>query len=89
MDQVFTPINDSFKGEHTGSSRYDSAESEEDSKDSFEIQRMSLGSNGADLLRKTCERNKREAQAVRPSANQFMNMVESEQVNSYFRAAMN
>ena len=33
MDQVITPINDSLKGEHTGSSRYASSESEEDSND--------------------------------------------------------
>ena len=87
MDQVLTPINDSPKSEHTGSSRYDSAESEEDSNDSFEIQPM-LGPKGADMLRKTFERNAAEAQAGRPSAMQFMNMVESELVNSYFRAAM-
>ena len=88
MDQVLTPINDSPKGEHTGSSRYASAESEEDSNDSFEIQWMSLGPKGSDLLRKIFERNAAEAQAGRPSAMQFMNMVESELVNSYFRAAM-
>ena len=88
MDQVLTPINDSPKSEHTGSSRYASAESEEDSNDLFEIQRMSLGPKGADLLRKTFERNAAETQAGRPSATQFMNMAESEQVNSYFRAAM-
>ena len=83
-----TPINDSLKDGNTGSSRYASAESEEDSNDSFEIQRMSLGPKGADLLRKTFERNAAEAQAGRPSAMQFMNMVKSEQVNFYFRAAM-
>uniref|UniRef100_A0AAV1VN59 Uncharacterized protein n=1 Tax=Peronospora matthiolae TaxID=2874970 RepID=A0AAV1VN59_9STRA len=37
MDQVPTPINDSHKGEHTGSSRYALAESEENSNNSFEI----------------------------------------------------
>ena len=88
MDQVLTPINDFPNDERTGSSRYASAESEEDSNDSFEIQRMSLGPKGADLLRKKFERNKAESQARRPSTTQFINMVESEQVNSYFRAAM-
>ena len=49
---------------------------------------MSLGPKGADLLRKTFERNAAEVQAGRPSATQIKNMVESEQVNSSFRAAM-
>ena len=88
MDQALTSINDSPKGEHTGSSRYASAESEEDSNDPLEIQRNSLGPKGADLLRKTFERNAVEAQAGRSSATQFMNMAESEQLNSYFRSAM-
>uniref|UniRef100_A0AAV1V400 Uncharacterized protein n=1 Tax=Peronospora matthiolae TaxID=2874970 RepID=A0AAV1V400_9STRA len=88
IDQVFTPINGSPEGEHTVSYRYASAESLKDSNDSFEIQRMSLAPKGADLLRKTLERNAAEAQAEKPSAPQFMNMVESDQVNSYFRAAM-
>ena len=88
IDQVFTPINDDPKDEQTGSSRYASADLEEDSNDSFEIQRMSLGTKGADMLRKTFEQNEAEAQAERLSATLFMNMVESEQVNSYFRAAI-
>ena len=74
--------------EHTGSSRYASAKSEEESNDSFEIQRMSLGPKGANLLRKQFERNEVEGQAGKLSATQFMNMVESDQVNSCFRAAM-
>uniref|UniRef100_A0AAV1UZH6 Uncharacterized protein n=1 Tax=Peronospora matthiolae TaxID=2874970 RepID=A0AAV1UZH6_9STRA len=75
-------------GEHTGSFRYASAESEGDSNDSFEIQRMSLEPKNADLLRKTFERNAAEAQAGKPTAMRFMNMVKSEQVNSFFRAPM-
>ena len=46
MDQALTPIHDSSKNEHTRSSRYASAESEEDSNDLMEIQRMSLGPRG-------------------------------------------
>ena len=42
MDQVLTPINDSRNGEHTGSSRYASAEPEDELTDSVEIQPMSL-----------------------------------------------
>ena len=80
MDHVLTPINDFPKEEHTGSSRFASAESEENSNDSFEIQRMSLGPRGADLLRKKFERNEAEAQAEKAPAMQLMNMVELEQV---------
>ena len=71
MDQVLTPINDFPKEEHTESSRYASAESEEDSNDSFEIQRMSLGLRGADLLRRSLNemrrRRKRESHRRRSS----------------------
>ena len=49
---------------------------------------MSLGPKGADLLRKTFKRNAAEAQAGSPSATQFLNMAESEQVSSFFRVAM-
>ena len=84
MDQVLTPINDSSKVEYTGSSRYASAESGENSNDSIDIQRMSLGPKGADLLRKKLELNEAEAQSGKSLATQFMNMVESDQVNSYF-----
>ena len=88
MDQVLTPINDSPKGEHTGSSRYTSVDSEVDSNDSSEIQRMSLRPRGADLLRKKFGKNDAEVHAERPPVTQFMNMVESDQPNFYFRAAM-
>ena len=80
MDQVLTPIIDFPKEEYTGSSRFASAESEENSNDSFEIQRMSLGPRGADILRKKFERNEAEAQAEKPPATQLMNMVELKQV---------
>ena len=79
MDQVLTPIHDSIKDEHTGLSRYASVEPDEDSNDSFEIQRMTLEPKGADLLWKTFKWNAAEAQAGRLSATQFMNLVESEQ----------
>ena len=49
---------------------------------------MSLGPRGENLLREKFERNEAETQAGKPPATQFMNMVESYQVNSYFRAAM-
>ncbi|CAI5733429.1 unnamed protein product [Hyaloperonospora brassicae] len=88
MDLILTPINDSPKNEHTGSSRYASTGSRDDSKYSIEIQRMCIGPRAADLLRKKFERNEAEAQEGKPQATLFMNMVESDQVNSYFRAAM-
>ena len=88
MDHVLAPINDFSKEEHTGSSRYASAESEEESNDSFEIQRMSLETKGAGLLQQKFKRNGAKAQAGKPAATQFMNMVESDQANSYFLAAM-
>ena len=88
MDQALTPINDFPNIEHTGSSRYASAESEDESIDSFEIQRMSLGPRGSYLLRTKLELNEAEAQHGKPSATQFMNMVESDQVNPIFLAAM-
>ena len=56
--------------------------------DSPDIQRMSLGPNGADLLRKTFERNEAKAQTGKRAATQFMSMMESDQADSYFRAAM-
>ena len=49
---------------------------------------MSLGPRGEDLLRKKLELNKAGALSVKPPATQFMNMVESEQVSSCFRASM-
>ena len=88
MDRALTSINGSPNGEHTGLSRYASAESEEESNDSVKIQRMSLGPRGADLLRKKLELNEAEARSGKPAVTQFINMVESDQVNSYFRAAM-
>ena len=57
IDQVLTPINDFAKNEHTGSSRYASAESEEESNDLFATQRILLGPSGADLLRTKLELN--------------------------------
>ena len=88
MDQVITPIRDSPKGEHTISSHYASAKLEEDSYDSLEIQRMQLGLRDTGILRKQFERNGAEAQAGKPSATQFMTMMESDQVISHFRAVM-
>ena len=79
INQVLTPINDHPNNEHSGSSQYAPAEVEEDSNDSFEIQRMTLEPKGADLLWKTFKWNAAEAQAGRLSATQFMNLVESEQ----------
>ena len=64
MDQVLTPIHDSIKDEHTGLSRYASVEPDEDSNDSFEIQRMTLEPKGADLLRKKFERNEAKSQSA-------------------------
>ena len=84
MDQVLTPINDSPNGEPTESSRYASTESEEDSTDSIEILRMSIGRRSAGLLRKKLELNDAEAISGKPRATQFMNMVESDQVFSFF-----
>ena len=78
MDQVLTPKNDSFKEEHTGSSRYALEDSAEDSNDSIETQRMFLVLRNADLLRKKLKLNEAEAQPGKPSATQFMNMVESD-----------
>ena len=54
------------QGEHTGSSHYGSDESEEDSNNTFKIQRMSLGPRGADLLRKRFGQIKEEVQAEKP-----------------------
>ena len=54
------------QGEHTESSRYGSDESEEDSNNTFKIQRMSLGPRGADLLRKRFGQIKEEVQAEKP-----------------------
>ena len=42
----------------------------------------------ADLLQKKFKRNEVKVQAGKPAATQFINMVESEQANSYSRAAM-
>ena len=49
---------------------------------------MSLGPRGADRLPKKLELNEAEAQSGNPPATHFMNMVESDQVNYYFRASM-
>ena len=49
---------------------------------------MSLGPRGADLLREKLDLNEVEARSRKPPATHFMNMVESDQVNSYFRAGM-
>ena len=49
---------------------------------------MSLVPRGADLLRAKLELNEVEAQSEKPLETHLMNMVESDQVNSYFRAAM-
>ena len=49
---------------------------------------MSLGPRGADRLPKKLELNEAEAQSGNPPATQFMNMVESDQVNFYFREAI-
>ena len=43
---------------------------------------MSLGPRGADLLRKKLELNEAEAESVKLPMTEFMNMVESDQVNS-------
>ena len=71
IDQALTPINDFPKDERTGWSRYASAKSDENSNDSFEIQRMSLGPRGADLLRRSLNgmrrRRKREIHQRRSS----------------------
>ena len=83
MNQVIIPINDSTKDEHTGSFRYALAEPEDDSNYSFEIQRMSLEPRDADLLRKKLELNEAEDRSGKPPATQLMNMVESDQMNSY------
>ena len=88
MDQVLTPIHNSPMDEHTRSSRHASAESKEDSNDSFEIQRLSIGGKGANILRKKFERNMAESQAGNPPVTQFMNMLESDQMDSFFRAAL-
>ena len=45
---------------------------------------MSLGPKNADLLQKKFKRNEAKAQAVKPAAAQYINMVESDQENSYF-----
>ena len=76
IDQFLTPIYDPTKDGHIGLSRYASVESEEESTDSVEIQRRSLGPRGANLLRKKFNRNEAEAQAGKPPAMQFMDMVE-------------
>ena len=89
MDQVLTPINDSPKGEQTGSSRYASAEeSDEDSTDSFEIQRMSLGPAGTSLLRKKLEEKETDVRSGKPPGTQFMSTLETDQMHSIFRSAM-
>ena len=49
---------------------------------------MSLGLRSAELLQKKLKLNEAETQPGKPPATQLMNLVESDQVTSYFLADM-
>ena len=49
---------------------------------------MLLGPRGADLLGTKLKRNETEAQSGKPPATAFLNKVETDQVNFFFRAAI-
>ena len=74
--------------EHTGSSRYASAESDLDSDVSFGIQRMSLGPAGAALVGDRMDSANGGARSTPVADLQATNTIESGQLQAYFKAAM-
>ncbi|CAI5722019.1 unnamed protein product [Peronospora effusa] len=88
VDQTTQPIEDIPKGYHTGSSQYVSAESEGESDDSINMQRMSLGPAGAAHIRERLAPIKAREQSTSALTAEDMNVTGSGQLQSYFEAAM-
>ena len=84
-DQAITQITEGY---HTGSSQYASAESEADSIDSINIQRMSLGTSGAAFIRERTTPINTEARSTDVPTTQRVNPIGSGQLHAYFEAAM-